>query len=166
MLTIKHVELFEANDFVERYHRHHPKATGHRFSIAAYDGDKPCGVAIVGRPVARAIDQSGTVEITRLCTDGTRNACSFLYGAAARCAKELGYERIITYILEAEDGASLKASGYAFEHETRGGEWDTPSRRRICNAPTCRKKRYTKVLKPPQRKRGGFLMPERRGNHG
>ena len=79
-MTIRHIELKDANAFVAKHHRHHKPVTGHRFSIAAYDGDKLCGVAIVGRPVARNIDQQNTVEVLRLCTDGTRNACSFLYG--------------------------------------------------------------------------------------
>ena len=100
----------------------------------------------MGRPVARAIDQWNTVEVTRLCADGTRNACSFLYGACKRAAKALGYSRIITYILESEDGTSLKASGWNYSYTTVGKSWNSPSRQRVDKAPTCNKKLYEVVL--------------------
>ena len=146
MMTIRHIELAEANAYVEQFHRHHKAVRGHRFSIACYDGDRLCGVAIVGRPVARGIDQRSTVEVLRLCTDGTRNACSFLYGGAKRAAKALGYDRIITYILESESGVSLRASGFSFIAETDGGSWSCPSRPREDKAPICRKNRYECAL--------------------
>jgi hypothetical protein len=142
ILKIKHIELKQANEYVEQNHRHHKKVACHRFSLACYDGERLCGAAIVGRPVARALDQFDTVEVLRLCTDGTRNACSALYGACRRAAKVLGYSRIITYILESESGASLKASGWKYRYATKGGEWDTPSRRRETKAPACPKKLY------------------------
>lgn len=90
------------------------------------------GVAMVGRPVSRYLDGSGdTLEVIRLCTDGTYNACSFLYSRAARIAAEMGYSKIITYILDTEDGTSLKASGWHLESaEAGGGEWSSPSRPR------------------------------------
>ena len=99
-MRVKHIELKDANAFVEQYHRHHKPVVGHRFSIACVIDDVIHGVAIVGRPVARMVDPSTTLEVTRLVTDGTANACSFLYGAAARAGKELGYSKIQTYILE------------------------------------------------------------------
>ena len=145
-MTIRHIELAEANAFVSEHHRHHGQTRGHRFSLAAYDGGRLCGVAIVGRPVCRAYDIRTTVEVTRLCTDGTRNACSFLYGACAKAAKALGYEQIITYVLESETGASVRAANYEMDHKTRGGEWSTPSRRRETKAPTCAKIMYSKRL--------------------
>ena len=146
MLTVKHIELKEANEFVVTHHRHHKPVQGHRFSLACYDNERLCGVAIVGRPVARAIDQRNVVEVLRLCTDGTHNACSFLYSACKRAAKALGYQRIITYILESERGTSLEASGWKLEYTTRGGSWDTPSRRRIDKAPIEPKKLYAMYL--------------------
>lgn len=85
-LTIVRIELGEANAFVEEHHRHHKPVVGHLFSIGATQADRIVGVVIVGRPVARMRDDGATAEVTRLCTDGTRNACSFLYGAAARAA--------------------------------------------------------------------------------
>ena len=137
-----HIELAAANEFVSLHHRHHKPVTGHRFSLACYDGDRLCGVAIVGRPVARGVDYTKTVEVLRICTDGTRNACSFLYGACKRAAKALGYQGIITYVLENESGVSLKASGFSFAYVTDGGSWNRKSRPRDDNAPICRKACY------------------------
>lgn len=104
MLELVPITLKEANAFVERYHRHHKPVVGHKFSIAASDGEKIVGVAIVGRPVSRYLDNGLTLEVNRLCTDGTRNACSFLYSAAWRAARNLGYKKLITYILVSETG--------------------------------------------------------------
>ena len=121
-MRLVHVELREANEFVEKLHRHHRKVQGHRFSLGAMHNDALVGVAIVGRPVGGA-NQDRWVEVTRLCTDGTPDACSFLYGAAARAAKALGYQRIQTYILASEPGTSLKASGWAFERMSHPIGW-------------------------------------------
>ena len=125
-LGLVHVELKDANEFVENLHRHHKQVTGHRFSIGASKGGVLVGVAIVGRPVAWAVDPRKVVEVTRLCTDGTPNACSFLYAAAARAAKHLGYSRIQTYILKSETGISLKAAGWTCDGQVRrdGRGWN------------------------------------------
>lgn len=123
----------EAASFVALHHRHRTPPVGHRFSIGAYEGDRLCGVAIVGRPVARARDDGFTLEVTRLCTDGTKDACSFLYGCAARASAALGYRRIGTYTLKTEPGTSLKAAGWVIVGEVTGRSWDTPSRRRRGN---------------------------------
>ncbi len=128
--------LDEANEFVVMHHRHHRPVVGHKFSIGAALGDKIVGVVIVGRPVARERDDGLTLEVTRLCTDGTRNACSFLYGAAARAAFALGYQRIGTYILKSETGASLKAAGWRLIGEVKGRSWSCPSRPRVDKHPT------------------------------
>ncbi len=120
-LTIHPISLKDANNYVELNHRHHHKTQGHKFSIACYDDDRLCGVAIVGRPLSRHLDDGKTLEILRCCTDGTHNACSILYGRAARIAKLMGYERIITYILESESGSSLLASGYTLTNAECGG---------------------------------------------
>ena len=88
------------------------------------------GVAIVGHPIARRLDDGLTVEVLRVCTDGTHNACSILYGACARIAREMGYKRIVTYTLESEPGTSLKASGWTRIGEAGGGDWNVPSRPR------------------------------------
>lgn len=94
MLEICPMTLKEANAYVEQYHRHHKPVVGHKFSIGCSDGEKIVGVAIVGRPVSRHLDDGWTLEVNRLCTDGTRNACSMLYAAAWRAAKAMGYKRL------------------------------------------------------------------------
>jgi hypothetical protein len=130
------IRLPEANEFVSRLHRHHKPVIGHLFSLGAVLGGDLVGVAIVGRPVARMRDDGTTAEVTRLCTDGTRNACSFLYGASARAAFALGFQRIGTYILATESGGTLKAAGWRLIGETKGGSWSRPSRGRTDKHPT------------------------------
>lgn len=139
------VELFEANEFVARMHRHHKPVVGHRFSIGAEHGGKLVGCAIVGRPVARQSDQKHIAEVTRLVTDGTPNACSFLYAQAARAAKELGFTSIQTFILQSETGISLKASGWKCLGLTKVGSWQTREKRRT-DQPTEQKVKWEKQL--------------------
>lgn len=147
MLTAIPIELRDANDFVERLHRHHDPVYRDKFRVAAVDGEKIVGVVQVGRPVSRMLDDGKTAEVVRLCTDGTKNACSFLYSRAARAAEALGYERIITYILESESGSSLLAAGWHHTADTSGGSWSRPSRPRETTAPTCKKQRWEKQLR-------------------
>lgn len=125
MLELTPISLRDANAFVQEHHRHHKPSAGHKFSIGVKDkSGRLVGVAICGRPVSRHLDDGVTLEINRLCTDGTKNACSILYGAAYRAAKAMGYKRIITYILASETGASLKAAGYLYEGIAGGLEWN------------------------------------------
>lgn len=125
----------DAAAFVKEHHRHHTPPAGHKFSIAAMAGNEMVGVVIVGRPVARRRDDGMTLEVTRLCTNGHPNACSFLYGAAARAAIALGYTRIGTYILKREPGTSLVAAGWKLIAETPGKSWSVPSRPRFDKHP-------------------------------
>lgn len=134
-LHIVRVDLNEANAFVQQHHRHHAPVVGHLFSIGAATGGRICGVAIVGRPVARMRDDGETAEVTRLCTDGTRNACSFLYGAAARAAFALGFKRIGTYILASESGTSLTAANWRLVGASGGGSWSRGNRPRVDKHP-------------------------------
>lgn len=127
-MKIVQMELSELNELVERLHRHHKPVQGHRFSIGVEHDGKIVGGASVGRPVARMTDPKKVVEVTRLVTDGTKNACSFLYATAARIARELGYEKIQTFILEEELGTSLLASGWTKECITTGGSWTRESK--------------------------------------
>ena len=137
MLTIRPIDLKSANKFILANHRHNGKVLVHRFSIACYDGERLCGVAICGNPLARVLDDGETIEVKRCCTDGTKNACSILYGRCARIAKEMGWRKIITYILESETGLSLRASGWEIEEEGVGGRsWNTPKRPRVVNEVT------------------------------
>jgi hypothetical protein len=121
-LKLCHVELKEANEFVDRLHRHHKKVQGHRFSLGATVDDKLVGVVIVGRPVGGQ-HQTDWTEVTRLCSDGTKNVCSFLYSAAARASAALGYNRIQTFILKTETGLSLTASGWKFDRMSHPVGW-------------------------------------------
>ncbi len=132
-MRVTPISLEEANAFVAIHHRHHKPVPGAKFCIAVSD-EKVRGVAIVGRPVARMSDDGMTLEVNRCCTDGARNACSMLYGAAWRAAKALGYTRLITYTLPAEGGASLRGAGWTLVGLRGGGNWNVPSRPRIDTA--------------------------------
>lgn len=137
--TIERLELAEANAFVTEHHRHHKPVVGHVFSIGAAMNGKIVGIAVVGRPVSRFRDDGVTAEVTRLATDGTKNACSFLYGASARAAFALGFKRIGTYILASEPGTSLTAAGWRFIAGTPGRSWSVPSRPRVDKHPLQRR---------------------------
>lgn len=130
-LVIVPVSLDEANALVEALHRHHKPVVGHKFSIGVARDNTIVGVAIVGRPVARRLDDGMTLEVNRCCTDGTRNASSMLYGAAWRACKALGFRRLITYTLPTESGASLRGAGWRLIGERGGGNWNVPGRPRI-----------------------------------
>lgn len=140
------LELSKANEFVDNLHRHHEPVHRDKFRVGCSIDGKLCGVVQVGRPVSRNLDDGKTVEVTRLCTDGTKDACSFLYAKAARIAKEMGYSKIITYILATEPGTSLIAAGWKEEAITKGGSWTRLSRPRNTTAPTVPKKRFSKIL--------------------
>ena len=142
MLTITPITQREANAYVETNHRHHKPVTGAIFCIAVSDGDKVRGVVIVGRPVARRLQDGWTAEVTRCCTDGARNACSMLYAAAWRAARAMGYRKLITYTLPEEGGASLRATGFRCIGEAGGGSWNVPSRPRVDTHPLQRKLRW------------------------
>ena len=131
MLELSPITLTEANEFVLQLHRNHAPTVGHKFSIAVWDGKKVRGVAIVGRPVSRHLDDGWTLEVNRVCTDGANNACSMLYGAAWRAAKAMGFKRLYTYTLAQEGGASLRAVGWTLVGEAGGGNWNCKSRPRI-----------------------------------
>jgi hypothetical protein len=131
MLDLVPVTLKEANAFVALHHRHHLPVVGHKFSLGITDGSKIRGVCIVGRPVSRHLDNGATLEVNRCCTDGVKNGCSMLYGAAWRAAKAMGYKKLLTYTLPQEGGASLRAAGWICIGEAGGGNWNVNSRPRV-----------------------------------
>lgn len=144
----------EAAEFVNKHHRHHNASVGCKFCVAVSDNNVIHGVAICGRPVSRHLDDGTVCEINRVCTDGTPNACSMLYGACCRIAKEMGYQHIITYTLESENGASLRASNFLYDGLAGGMHW-TGKRNRGQNIPAQMKKRWVRILQKnpsPQRK--------------
>ncbi len=137
------IHFKEANVFVKERHRHHGQVVGYKYAVAVATEDGTIrGVAIVVRPVARRLDDGLKLEVNRLATDGTPNACSALYGAAWRVARELGYDCLITYILATEPGTSLKAAGWTCVGEAGGGSWSVPSRPRQVRHPTGPKVRW------------------------
>lgn len=144
-LRIVPISRAEAFAFVQENHRHHGCPAGSVFQIAVADGDKVVGVAVVGRPVARMLDNGWTLEVNRVCTDGHRNACSMLYGAAWRAAKALGYKKVVTYTLPEEGGASLRAAGWKCIGQAGGGSWHRESRPRVDTHPTQVKFRWEVV---------------------
>ena len=147
------ITLDKANAFVKENHRHHDSVTGCKFAIGLYkivDGkDVLIGTAICGRPVSRMLDDGYTLEINRLCVaEGeTGNGCSMLYGASCRIAKDMGYKKVITYILESESGVSLKASNFQLEDACCGGKnWSGERKRSLGKTPEEMKQRWVKVL--------------------
>ena len=123
----------DACAFVARHHRHHAPPPFHNYSLAVADEAGTIrGVAIVARPVARNLCDGWTLEVVRVATDGTPNACSALYAGAWRAARALGFKRLVTYTMPEEGGASLRAAGYRLVAKTTdAGDWSRPSRPRV-----------------------------------
>ena len=124
------ISLKQANEFVSNHHRHNKPVAGHKFSIGLFDDDKLIGVAICGRPVARMADDGLTLEILRVCTDGTRNANSMLYGRVKKIAQVMGYKKVLTYTLTEESGSSLRAVGAQKSGIVKPREWSREKRER------------------------------------
>lgn len=141
-LEVCPMTLGEACAFVTAKHRHHPAPVGGLFAIGAMLGEQIVGVAIVGRPVARRLDGDYTAEVTRLASDGTRNACSLLYGAAWRACRAMGYRKLVTYTLASEPGESLRGAGWRVVAEVRGRSWSCASRPRVDKHPLQAKLRW------------------------
>lgn len=134
-LDLQPITFQEACAFVSKLHRHHRAPQTWKFGIAVNDGEKVVGVVMVNIPVARMLNDGLTLEVTRCCTDGTKNAASMLYGAAWRASKALGFKRLITYILAEEPGTTLRAAGWRELYKTSGGSWSRPSRPRVDTHP-------------------------------
>jgi hypothetical protein len=129
-LSTAPIEFSQAAEFVRRYHRHNNKVVGHKFSLGLYNEGVLVGVAIIGRPVSRHLDNGECLEITRLCLiEGVKNGCSKLYAACINTAKAKGFKSIITYTLESENGASLKAANFTLDKQKAGGRYWTGKRK-------------------------------------
>lgn len=143
MLNLRPITFAESKEFIVSHHRHHGVPQGWLWGHGVENDEGVLvGVCTVGRPVARALDDGYTCEVTRLCTDGTDNACSILYAAARRASDAKGFRRILTYILATENGASLRAAGWSELGQTRGETWNRKDRPRIDKHPTVNKIRY------------------------
>lgn len=130
-MMIRPITLKAARRVVGEWHRHNKPPVGGLFAVSCVEAGELVGVAIVGRPIARLLDDGVTAEITRVATNGTRNACSMLYGACRKAARALGYQRIITYTLATEPGTSLRAAGFVRDADVEAAEtWSVPSRPR------------------------------------
>lgn len=136
----------DACAFVAQYHRHHKPPRGGIFALAVAEAGKIVGVAIVGRPVSRMLQDGWTAEVTRVATDGTKNACSMLYAACRRASLALGWRRLVTYTLPEEGGASLRGAGWRVVAErTGGGTWSREQRPRVDKHPIQAKLRWEAV---------------------
>jgi len=142
-MNLQPITLREANQFIAEHHRHHLPPQGAKFAVAVAEGDDIVGVATVGRPVSRILDDGWTLEVTRVCTiNGYKNAASKLYAAAWRAARAMGYKRVISYILKDEKGTSLIAAGYKEIGVTGGGTWNRKGRVRIDKHPIEQKRLF------------------------
>jgi hypothetical protein len=144
-LALAPITLRQANACVERWHRHSRPVRGGKVALAAVLDARVVGVAILGQPLARRLCDGHTIEVTRVATDGTPNACSFLYGAARRAAAVLGYTRVVTYTRTDESGSSLRAAGFACVATVRGASWSRASRPRVDYEPWQGKFRWESV---------------------
>lgn len=134
-LEVLPITIKEANAFVKNFHRHNkPMKIGYRFALGASYGSELVGVAIVGRPVARMLDDGLTAEINRVCVadNAPKNTCSFLYGRCWRVWQQMGGKRMVTYTLQEESGASLRGAGWKILGEVKAREnpWSGPGRDR------------------------------------
>lgn len=142
-LTLVPISLKVANAYVAERHRHNRPVAAGVCVVGVQEGERLCGVAIIGRPVARMLDDGFTAEVRRVCTDGTYNACSMLLRAAWRAVKALGYRKLITYTLPEEGGASLRAAGFKLvKTDAGGGRWNRPGRPAADTHPLGKKYRW------------------------
>lgn len=145
-MRIAPITFREASEFINKEHRHHKATVGCKFCISVIDDEGVIrGVAVCGRPVGRFLDDGFTIEINRVCSDGTPNVCSMLYGACCRIARQMGYRKAVTYILESENGASLRASNFSYDGIAGGTHWTGKRNKGQC-IPNEMKKRWVKNL--------------------
>jgi hypothetical protein len=133
MMELQPIDFKSAKAFVDDFHRHNVGSKGHKFSIGLQENGELIGVCMVGRPIARFMDDKWTLEVLRVCVlDGHKNANSKLYGAAWNVAKNLGYRRLITYTLTTESGSSLRGAGWKIVAEVKPHKdgWNMPGRAR------------------------------------
>lgn len=141
-MNVVPMTLKAARKYVRENHRHHKFPQGGLFAVGCELDGRMVGCAIVSLPVARMLRDGRTVEVKRCCTDGTRNACSFLYRVCVRVANAMGYRRVLTYTLPEEGGASLRGANFAVTGKTKGGSWDRRKRPRTDKHPTGPKLRW------------------------
>ena len=142
-LRVVPISLRQACEYNTRHHRHHRPPPGAKFAVGVVEQGRRVGVATAGRPVSRRLDDGTSLEVTRVATDGARNACSMLYGAVIRAARAMGYRRVVTYTLQTEPGSSLRAAGFRLDHASAGGgSWSRSERPRTDTHPIESKQRW------------------------
>ena len=128
------LNITEANQFVLSFHRHNKPTVGGKFALGVAFDSELVGVAIVGRPICRHLDKDGTAEVLRTCTNNKapKGAVSKLYAACWRAWRAMGGQKIITYTLKSESGASLRGAGWAvvYESKTNNNPWNSKTRQR------------------------------------
>lgn len=148
--TTRWLPLREACGFIARHHRHHVPPQGGIVALGLWEDEKLVGIGILGRPLARAAQMNGDAELIRLCVlPDVAHAASALQARMKRVAQSLGFRRMLTYTLADEAGTSMRAAGMQRDIDlTRGGEWTTPTRKRLAAIhPTARKIRWWTELK-------------------
>lgn len=127
--------LREANDFVEAHHRHSARTSndGGKFAIGLEHDGKLVGVAIVGRPIARGIQQMhgpGTAELLRCCIGpgAPEGSGKKLNSRCKRIWQLMGGVRLVTYTLASESGGSLSGAGFKKEAFVPGRQWSGSKR--------------------------------------
>ena len=144
-LSLIPVTITDAKEFVRQHHRHHQPPVGALFAVGCAKDGEIVGVALIGRPIGRRLQDGWTAEVSRVATDGTRNACSMLYGAAWRACRALGYRKLVTYTLDTESGTSLTAAGWTVVGEVKGRSWSCPGRPRVDRHPLQNKLRWERT---------------------
>jgi len=122
-MEVRPIDRDRANAAIRDHHSHHKKVRSHRYALAACEGEELLGVVIVGNPLAQALNDGRTFEVTRLCTWGHKNAASFLLGASWRVAKAMGVRRMVSYIRSDEAGTCYRAAGWRPVAETKARNW-------------------------------------------
>lgn len=150
-LELRPITVRAACDQVSILHRHLPRVIGGLFGSTLWADEKLVAVGIASLPKAKASQDGFTMEVSRLATDGYRNACSRLYGALCRAAAAVGYRRALTFTRLDEPGTSLRAAGFRDDGLTREQSWDRPSRSR--SAEPSQVRRWVRDLQEPRKAR-------------
>lgn len=145
-LSLAPCTIKAAKAWVAKTHRHLPEFNGARFAVAVVDDDGEIRGVAVASNGPRVWEGTGRLNIGRVSTDGTKDACSMLYGAICRAGKALGYREAWTYTLPEEPGTSLRAAGFEEVGESAGGTHSRKSRPRAEPKQGGPKRRWRRIL--------------------
>jgi len=128
------LSLREANDFVDAHHRHSARTSndGGKFAIGLEMAGELVGAAIVGRPIARLLQQPGTAELLRCCVGpgAPDGAGKQLNSRCKRIWQLMCGVRLVTYTLSREAGGSLSGAGFrrVAEAHSNDSKWQQRGR--------------------------------------